>query len=89
MFEIYLKYVSFKYDWYIPEICLRCGWYMSEICMRCALDLVDILFKIWIKCQWVTEWVCDVMKARDAYASKNEKWSSHHETNPVWYMPTD
>ena len=58
----------------MTDIFLRYVWVVAEICLRCAFDLADMLFEIWIKCQWVTEWlnewVCDVMKARDAYASK-------------------
>ena len=74
-FELCLKYIWIMSDLDMTDIFLTYVWDVGEICLKCALDLVDMLFKIWIKCQWVTdwvsEWVCDVMKARDAYASKN------------------
>ena len=69
MFEIYPNYVSFRFDWYIPDICMRCGWDMSEMCLRSSRYAIQNLDKVSVS-DWVTEWVCDVMKARDAYASK-------------------
>ena len=56
---------------------------MSEIyekCIRYTFDMPRIHIQdgqtlIWIKCDWVTEWLSewdtDEMKTRDAYASKN------------------
>ena len=73
MFEIYLKYVSFKYDWYIPEMWLIYVRDMYEMCLRFSRYTIQNLDKVSVS-DWVTEWVCDVMKARDAYASKNIKW---------------
>ena len=63
--DICLRYLSYVWDISeymsvldMTDIFLTYSWDVGKIWLRCALDL-DMLFKIWIKCQWVTDWVSE------------------------------
>ena len=45
---------------------------MYEICLSSSRYVIKNLDKVLVS-DWVSEWVCDVMKARDAYASKKKE----------------